>query len=160
MLPNCCILVVAKLLLLQSLLYLSTVQSLRHSMVLEKWSWRSGTQPSARRSRAFKFPTFRNLRNIQTQFKCTSSDELSAVTLKISAINYCLTNCGSTIIPETEEKNFVKMYQNFSKGRLSTEKKIFKKTNDIFKQRNSSNLTSSKRRKQRNLNLKNRRPSP
>ena len=107
----------------------------------------------------FKFPTLRNLRNIQTQFKCTSSDELSAVTLKISAINYCLINCGSKVIQETEEKNFVKTYQNFSKGYLKR-KNIFKKTNDIFKQMNSSNLTFSRRRKQRNLSLKNRRPSP
>ena len=49
----------------------------------------------------------------------TSPDELNAVTLKISAVEYCLINFGSIVIPETEEKTFVKMYQNFSGDILS-----------------------------------------
>ena len=51
----------------------------------------------------------------------TSPDELNAVKLKISAVEYCLINFGSIEIPETEEKIFVKMYQNFS-GDLLTKK--------------------------------------
>ena len=48
----------------------------------------------------------------------SSSDELSAVKLEISAVKYCLENCGSIVIPETKEKNFVKMYQKFGEDRL------------------------------------------
>ena len=71
------------------------------------------------RSHALTFSRLRNLRNIQTKLKSTSSDELNAVTLKISAVEYCLINFGSIDIPETEEKIFVKMYQNFSGDLLS-----------------------------------------
>ena len=74
---------------------------------------------NAESSRAFPFSRLRNLRNIQTKLKSTSSDELNAVTLKISAVEYCLINFGSIDIPETEEKIFVKMYQNFSGDLLS-----------------------------------------
>ena len=74
---------------------------------------------NAESSHAFPFSRLRNLRNIQTKLKSTSSDELNAVTLKISAVEYCLINFGSIDIPETEEKIFVKMYQNFSGDLLS-----------------------------------------
>ena len=74
---------------------------------------------NAESSHAFPFSRLRNLRNIQTKLKSTSSDELNAVTLKISAVEYCLINFGSIVIPETEEKIFVKMYQNFSGDILS-----------------------------------------
>ena len=49
----------------------------------------------------------------------SSSDELSAVKLKMSAVEYCFVNFGSNVIPETEEKNFVKIYQKFNEDRLS-----------------------------------------
>ena len=48
----------------------------------------------------------------------SSSDELSAVKLEISAVKYCLENCGSIVIPETKEKNLVKTYQKFGEDRL------------------------------------------
>ena len=70
-------------------------------------------------SHALTFSRLRNLRNIQTKLKSTSPDELNAVTLKISAVEYCLINFGSIDMPETEEKIFVKMYQNFSEDLLT-----------------------------------------
>ena len=76
---------------------------------------------NAESSYALTFSRLKNLRNIQTKLKSTSPDELNAVTLKISAVEYCLINFGSIDIPETEEKIFVKMYQNFS-GDLLTKK--------------------------------------
>ena len=72
----------------------------------------------AESSHAFKFSRLRNLRNIQTQLQCTSSNELSAVTLKRSAIEYCMINFGSIVIPEAKEKNFVLMYRDFNKKDL------------------------------------------
>ena len=51
----------------------------------------------------------------------SSSDELSAVKLKMSAVEYCLDNFGSIVILETKEKNFVEKYQKFSEDRLSKE---------------------------------------
>ena len=76
---------------------------------------------NAESSHALTFSRLRNLRNIQTKLMSTSPDELNAVALKISAVEYCLINFGSIDIPETEEKIFVKMYQNFS-GDLLTKK--------------------------------------
>ena len=76
---------------------------------------------NAESSHAFTFSKLRFLRNIQTKLKSTSSDELNAVTLKISAVEYCLIKFGSIDIdiPETEEKISVKIYQNFSGDLLS-----------------------------------------
>ena len=72
----------------------------------------------AKRFHALTFSRLRNLRSIQTQLRCTSTDERSEETLKRSAILYCLKNFGSIAIPETEEKDHVKFYQNFDKDYL------------------------------------------
>ena len=46
-----------------------------------------------------------------------SPDELSGVKLRITAVEYCLANFGEIVVPETEEKNAVKIYQKFSQDR-------------------------------------------
>ena len=51
----------------------------------------------------------------------SSSGEISAVRLEISAVKHCLANykSKSIVVPETEGKNFVEMYKTHSKKILS-----------------------------------------
>ena len=70
---------------------------------------------NVRSSYAFRLLSLEYPRKIQTKLHCASPDELSAVKLKITAVEYCLANFGEIVIPETEERNAVK---NFSEDRL------------------------------------------
>ena len=51
----------------------------------------------------------------------SSSGEIIALRLEMSAVLYCLANykSKSIVVPETEAKNFVEMYQTFNKNLLS-----------------------------------------